>query len=147
MACPTSYDDDITQFVAPFALGFYGVAATTVQVANNGYIAIGKNPTGAAGYAPSQLSAIATPKPQAAFPFWDDVYFQVGQSHGIWYQTEGVAPNRSITFEWYGTKYAQRGSYFAHFLVTYYEALPSWVTFEYVSFRPRLSLLPLDDKD
>jgi hypothetical protein len=39
-----------------------------------------------------------------------------------------------VTFEWYTTKYNNTINY-AHFLVTFYEALPSWVTCEYVPYR------------
>jgi hypothetical protein len=70
-----------------------------------------------------------SPTPNAHFPFWDDLYFQEGETHSIFYQYEGTAPNRSLTFEWYGTKYSAKGTYFAHFLVSFYEALPSWTTY------------------
>jgi hypothetical protein len=65
----------------------------------------------------------------AAFPFWDDLLIAKGLPQGIFYQTEGATGNRSVTFEWYTTKYNNTINY-AHFLVTFYEALPSWVTFE-----------------
>ena len=123
-------DDDITPFSASFSLGIYGKNVASVYIANNGYLAIGPTPSAQAGYAPSALSAIAAPTPNAHFPFWDDLFFQKGQTQGIFYQYEGTAPNRSLTFEWYGTKYSQKGTYFAHFLLSFYEALPSWTTYE-----------------
>jgi hypothetical protein len=122
-------DDDITPFSASFSLGFYGRNAVSVNVANNGYIGIGPTPTGQAGYVPSALSAMS-PTPNAHFPFWDNVFFQKGQTQGVFYRYEGTAPNRSLTFEWYGTKFSQQGTYFAHFLLSFYEALPSWATYE-----------------
>lgn len=123
-------DDNINPFSASFSLGFYGRSAVSVHVANNGYIGIGPTPTGQSGYVPSPLSTMAAPTPNAHFPFWDDLFFQKGETQGIFYQYEGTAPNRSLTFEWYGTKYSQKGTYFAHFLLSFYEALPSWATYE-----------------
>ena len=125
-----TFDDEITPFTASFSLGFWGRDAAAVHVANNGYIGIEPTPTGSAGWVPSAMSAIAAPTPNAHFPFWDDLYFSQGESHGIFYQYEGTVPNRSITFEWYGTKFRAQGAYFAHFLVGFYEALPSWATYE-----------------
>ena len=124
------YDDEMTLFTPSFSLEIYGRNAASYYVANNGYIAIGPTPTGQAGYVPSALSTTASPTPVAHFPFWDDLFFQKGETQGIFYQYEGTAPNRSLTFEWYGTKYSQKGSYFAHFLLGFYEALPSWTTYE-----------------
>lgn len=136
-----NYDDDITVFTASFPLGIWDKSTPTVHVANNGYIAIGPTPSGQLGYSPQALSIAQSPNPNAHFPFWDDLYFQQGQTHGIFYQYEGTAPNRSLTFEWYGTKFSAKGAYFAHFLVSFYEALPSWCTYECVL--PAFPTLPL----
>lgn len=130
MSAISTYDDNITPFTASFSLGFWGKSAASVHVANNGYIGIGPTPTGSAGWVPSALSTIAAPTPNAHFPFWDDLFFSKGESHGIFYQYEGEPPNRSLTFEWYGTKFNAQGKYFAHFLVSFYESLPSWATYE-----------------
>jgi hypothetical protein len=130
VSCITDYDDDLTPFTASFPLGIYGKTAATVQVGNNGYIAIGPTPAASDGYNNVNLSGMPSPTPNAHFPFWDDIFFQQGETHGIFYQYEGTTPNRSLTFEWYGTKYSAKGTYFAHFLVSFYEALPSWTTYE-----------------
>lgn len=53
-----------------------------------------------------------------------------GKPHGIYYEIEGTSPNRTMTIEWYVTRYDQQDMYF-HFLVILEEARPSVVTFKY----------------
>jgi hypothetical protein len=128
-SAPNDYDDDIAPFTASFAIVILGASNTAFNVANNGYFAISPSPTNPAGYRPSPLSNIAAPTPIAHFPFWDNLYFQKGETHGIFYQYEGTTPNESLTLEWYGTKYSQQGICFAHFLLNFYQALPGWATY------------------
>jgi hypothetical protein len=129
LSCTQTYDDDVTPFTASFTINILGARATVVNVANNGYLAIGPNPSGARGYQPTSLSAMTSPTPVAHFPFWDDLFFSKGETHGIFYQYEGTSPCQSLTLEWYGTKYSQQGIYSAHFLMSFYEALPGWATY------------------
>lgn len=67
-----------------------------------------------------------------AFPFWDDLYIYNSTGQGIFWQYEGTAPNRSLSFEWYTSHY-HASTIYAHFLVSFYEALPGWITYDYLN--------------
>ncbi|CAF2133590.1 unnamed protein product [Rotaria magnacalcarata] len=41
------------------------------------------------------------------FPLWDDLYIYASASQEIYYQTDGQAPNRTLTFEYYMSHYSQ----------------------------------------
>lgn len=129
VSSPAEYDDFNYTFAAPWALGFMGRSSQNIVIAINGIIGI--NPVQANAYTNADMGTASSRSACAngAFPFWDDLLIARGLPQGIFYQTEGTAPNRSITFEWYTTKYNNTINY-AHFLVTFYEALPSWITYE-----------------
>ena len=63
-------------------------------------------------------------------PFWDDLYIYANTSQGICYQTQGNAPNRTITFEFYCSHYLQPTVY-DHFQVVFFENQPGIVEFIY----------------
>lgn len=129
ISSPAEYDDTNYTYTSPWAIGFNGKTSTLCGISVNGILGI--PPIAANAYAnvamgaPAQTAAAVN----AAFPFWDDLLIAKGLPQGIFYQVEGAAGNRSVTFEWYTTKYNNTINY-AHFLVTFYEALPSWVTYE-----------------
>lgn len=68
--------------------------------------------------------------PYSIFPFWTDLKICKGKPHGIYYEVVGEAPNRSLTVEWYVTRYNQESQYF-HFNLLVEEAHPNVVTFKY----------------
>lgn len=40
-------------------------------------------------------------------PFWDDLDLESGESHAVWYITEGTSPNRRFIIQWYTEGYSQ----------------------------------------
>jgi hypothetical protein len=65
-----------------------------------------------------------------AFPYWDDLYIYASTSQGIYYGTEGTAPNRTLIFEFYTSHYQQPSQYY-HFQVIFFEGLPGIVEYKY----------------
>jgi hypothetical protein len=63
-------------------------------------------------------------------PFWDDLYIYADTSQGIYYQSQGIAPNRTLTFEYYCSHYLQPTAYY-HFQVVFFENMPGVVQFIY----------------
>ncbi|CAF4051086.1 unnamed protein product, partial [Rotaria sp. Silwood1] len=63
-------------------------------------------------------------------PFWDDLYIYSSTSQGIYYGTEGNAPNRTLIFEYYMSHYLQSTQYY-QFQVKFFEATPGIVQFKY----------------
>jgi hypothetical protein len=131
VSSPADYDDFNYTYTSPWAIGFNGKTSTGCVLSTNGIIGIA--PVYANAYTNAALGSTAQTGAavSAAFPFWDDLLIAKGFPQGIFYQVEGASGNRSVTFEYYATKYNDTINY-AHFLVTFYEALPSWVTYEYV---------------
>jgi hypothetical protein len=64
------------------------------------------------------------------FPYWDDLYFYANTSQGIYYQSQGNAPNRTFTIEYYCSHYLQSNEYY-HFEVVFFENRPGVVEFIY----------------
>jgi len=58
------------------------------------------------------------------------LYIYAGTSQGIYYETDGTAPNRTLAFEYYTSHYAASNQYY-HFQVIFYENLPGIVTYVY----------------
>jgi hypothetical protein len=135
VSSPAEYDDNNYTYTSPWAIGFNGKSSTGCVLAVNGIIGIA--PVYGNAYANTAMRTAGQTGAaiNAAFPFWDDLLIAQGLPQGIFYQTEGASGNRSITFEWYTTKYNDVVNY-AHFLVTFYEALPSWVTYECADSQP-----------
>lgn len=72
--------------------------------------------------------------PYTLFPLWKDLKITKGKPHGIYYDVEGSAPNRTLLIEYYVTRYNMESQYF-HFLVIFHEARPDFVTFRYHDVR------------
>lgn len=117
ISSPAEYDDFNYTYTSPWAIGFNGRSSTGCVLAINGII--GMAPVYANAYTNAQMGAAGQTGAavNAAFPFWDDLLIAKGLPQGIFYQTEGATGNRSVTFEWYTTKYNNTVNY-AHFLVT-----------------------------
>lgn len=77
-----------------------------------------------------QLPFRAGLAPYTLFPLWKDLKITKGKPHGIYYDVEGSAPNRTLSIEYYVTRYKLESQYF-HFLVIFHEARPNFVTFRY----------------
>lgn len=66
----------------------------------------------------------------AVFPHWNDLYFFANTTQGIYYAYQGVAPSRTLTFEYYASYYLQSAEY-CHFEVLFFENMPGVVQFIY----------------
>ncbi|KAI7378267.1 hypothetical protein KC336_g19417, partial [Hortaea werneckii] len=64
--------------------------------------------------------------------FWDDLIINSGRTQGIFWSSEGKSPSRSITFEFYESKYQAPDTY-AHFLVSFWENLPGIATIDFLN--------------
>ncbi|KAF2766711.1 hypothetical protein EJ03DRAFT_297946 [Teratosphaeria nubilosa] len=64
--------------------------------------------------------------------YWDDLYIYSGTQQGIFYEVDGTAPNRNVTFEFYMSHYQSSEAYY-HFLIKFFESRPHVVTFQYLS--------------
>ncbi|MBK6903231.1 MAG: T9SS type A sorting domain-containing protein [Saprospirales bacterium] len=91
-------DDVIFNLNVPFAFFLYGQPVAAFQVGTNGFMV-------AAGGTNRGLGNATLPTAIAGAclaPFWDDL--DAGPTipnTGIYYRTDGVAPNRVFTIEWY----------------------------------------------
>lgn len=124
-------DDAVFAVNVPFAVSLYGVASTTITVTSNGVRLCPLHPLPSSTHM-QQILAVASPVTtaynNAALPqysvcgtgllaFWDDLIINAGRTQGIFWSSEGKSPSRSITFEFYESKYQAPD--------TYGESLPS----------------------
>jgi len=66
------------------------------------------------------------------FPGWDDLLIAPQTQQGIYWNSQGTAPNRAVTFEWYTSRYGNNALY-SHFLVSFYENMPNVTTIDYLN--------------
>lgn len=114
----------------PFAVSLYGVASTTITVSSNGVSLSALCPLSSSTHT-QQILAVASPVTtaynNAALPqysvcgtgllaFWDDLIINSGRTQGIFWSSEGKSPSRSITFEFYESKYQAPDTYGEPFL-------------------------------
>jgi hypothetical protein len=64
-------------------------------------------------------------------PFWDDLFIYPNTHQGLYYEVDGTAPQRTVTFEWY-TSHFGSGTEYYHFTTQFSEAEPgAWTTTYY----------------
>lgn len=131
---PSNYDDVWATFPAPFPLTFYNVTSSDIRFSINGFIALDEDPQRSFRNQPLPVAAsdsTADFLPNTAIlPYWDDLYITTGTLAGIYYEVQGAAPDRNITFEFYLESYSEAGSFY-HFDLVYEEAVPGVATFRY----------------
>ncbi|KAI6841730.1 hypothetical protein KC340_g1211 [Hortaea werneckii] len=122
-------DDNLFAVTVPFAVSLYGVASTTITVTSNGILAVASPVTTAYNNAAlPQYSVCGT----GLLAFWDDLIINAGRTQGIFWSSEGRSPSRSITFEFYESKYQAPDTY-AHFLVSFWEDRPGIATIDFLN--------------
>ncbi|KAI7322211.1 hypothetical protein KC315_g8902 [Hortaea werneckii] len=122
-------DDNLFAVTVPFAVSLYGVASTTITVTSNGILAVASPVTTAYNNAAlPQYSVCGT----GLLAFWDDLIINAGRTQGIFWSSEGKSPSRSITFEFYESKYQAPDTY-AHFLVSFWEDRPGIATIDFLN--------------
>ncbi|MCB9284934.1 MAG: HYR domain-containing protein [Lewinellaceae bacterium] len=97
----TSGDDVTGTITLPFTFTFYGTSYTNVKASTNGFLVFPSTGT-TRSLANGNLPTSTAYSGAAMYPFWDDL--DAGPSipsTGIYYLTEGAAPNRVFTIEWY----------------------------------------------
>ena len=65
-----------------------------------------------------------------ALAYWDDLYIYNNTAQGIYYQTEGITPNRTLTIEYYCSHYNLSNEYY-HFQVIFFENMPGIIEYVY----------------
>ena len=64
------------------------------------------------------------------FPYWDDLFIYSKTWQGIYFASQGNAPSRTLTFEYYTSRYGLPNQ-FDHFQVVFSESLTHIVQFIY----------------
>jgi hypothetical protein len=116
----------------PFDVALYDHSSKKVFVTDNGMICLdqGTDEQAQARREGQLLPSRDGIPPYSLFPFWTDLVILKGKPHGIFYKIVGETGARSLTVEWYITRYKQETQYF-HFSVLLQEARPNVVTFKY----------------
>ena len=91
-----SGDDGNVDIPIGFTFNYCGGSYTQAKLSTNGWLSL--NQTGTLGYANLALFDNSAPNATLA-PWWDDLTDDATSS--VSYKTEGVAPNRIFTAEWY----------------------------------------------
>jgi hypothetical protein len=123
--------DDVFKLLdLPFAVTLYGHASTRIWVSDNGMLCLDENTNAVKTRDGKPLPSRRNIPPYSMFPFWTDLMLSKGKPHGIYYEITGEAPNRSLTVEWYVTRFQQESQNF-HFNLLLEEARPNIVTCKY----------------
>ncbi|THZ88427.1 hypothetical protein D6C84_00894 [Aureobasidium pullulans] len=126
----TNHDDEIVARVVPFAISICGFSSNNLTISTNGVLGFGIT----SSYQPAALPQYTAlyPTGYAVIPFWADLYIAQGTSQGIYYQVDGTAGSRIMTFEYYATYYNKTANYY-HFQILFYENNPNSFTFKYLN--------------
>ncbi|THZ21862.1 hypothetical protein D6C89_06396 [Aureobasidium pullulans] len=125
-----NHDDEIVARVVPFAISICGFSSNNLTISTNGVLGFGIT----SSYQPAALPQYTalSPPGYAVIPFWADLYIAQGTSQGIYYQVDGTAGSRIMTFEYYATYYNKTANYY-HFQILFYENNPNSFTFKYLN--------------
>ncbi|TIA33675.1 hypothetical protein D6C78_07389 [Aureobasidium pullulans] len=125
-----NHDDEIVARVVPFAISICGFSSNNLTISTNGVLGFGIT----SSYQPAALPQYTalSPTGYAVIPFWADLYIAQGTSQGIYYQVDGTAGSRIMTFEYYATYYNKTANYY-HFQILFYENNPNSFTFKYLN--------------
>ncbi|KAK3655855.1 hypothetical protein LTR22_010012 [Elasticomyces elasticus] len=130
---PSDYDDHSATVEIPFAIEIYGVSSSSIVVSINGFVGLTNDPGVDFDNVPlpqSNNQDVQGLPNTAVCPFWDDLYVYADTPQGVYYEVDGAAPARNISFEWYTSHYGDPTQYY-HFIATFEEANPGATTFTY----------------
>ncbi|CAF3411027.1 unnamed protein product [Rotaria socialis] len=119
-------DDQSFTVAVPFNITLYNTTTKSVSVTTNGVICLSSCST---AFTETALPASAF-FGATALPFWNDLYISANTSQGIYYDTQGIAPNRTLIFEYYSSHYQQPTDY-CNFQIILHENVPGVVQFIY----------------
>ncbi|HEX5626285.1 MAG TPA: HYR domain-containing protein, partial [Saprospiraceae bacterium] len=90
-------DDNTFTVQLPFTFNYVCANYTSVTAGTNGFVGF---PAGTArGF--GNVNVPTTQAGACLYPFWDDLHIGASPGSGIYTRTDGVAPNRIFTIEWY----------------------------------------------
>ncbi|GFF29420.1 putative acetyl-hydrolase LipR [Aspergillus udagawae] len=124
-------DDRWYPLELPFAVSLFNHSTNNIFVTDNGILSLDS----AGGTNREQRTGQVLPfydqiPAYSMFPFWTDLKICEGKPHGIYYEIVGEPGSRSLTVEWYVTRFSKEDQYF-HFNLRIDEAHPNTVTYQY----------------
>jgi hypothetical protein len=124
-------DDKWFPLELPFAISLFNYSTSKIFVTDNGILSL----DAAGGTSGTQRTGQVLPfydeiPAYSMFPFWTDLKICQGKPHGIYYEIVGEPGSRSLTVEWYMTRWSKEDQYF-HFNLRIDEAHPNIVTYQY----------------
>ena len=100
LTVPGNGDDQNVNVTIPFPFTYYGQTSTDARICTNGWVELGQT----AGTCSFSNGAIpSTARPNAVYPFWDDLVVDADAS--IRTATLGTAPNRRFVIEWRNVRF------------------------------------------
>lgn len=127
---PALVDDKFFSIDVPFDIYLYGHASKKLFVTENGMLCLDQDTNSRERRTGQNLPYRDQIPPYTMFPFWTDLMIDLGKPHGVFYEVVGDSGSRSLTVEWYVTRYGALDQYF-HFNLLLEEARPNVVTFKY----------------
>ncbi|KAK5709878.1 hypothetical protein LTR17_019382 [Elasticomyces elasticus] len=98
------------------------VSSSSIVISINGFVGLTNDPG---------VDFDNIPLPQQPFdPSGDKLYVYADTPQGVYYEVDGAAPSRNISFEWYTSHYSDPTQYY-HLIATFEEANPGVTTFTY----------------
>ncbi|GIJ91965.1 hypothetical protein Asppvi_010940 [Aspergillus pseudoviridinutans] len=124
-------DDRWFPLELPFAVSLFNYSTNQVFVTDNGILSLDSGGGTNSEQRNGQILPFYDQIPAySMFPFWTDLKICEGKPHGIYYEIIGEPGSRSLTVEWYVTRWSKEDQYF-HFNLRIDEAHPNIVTYQY----------------
>jgi hypothetical protein len=120
-------DDTLLTLHLPFPVSLFGFSMMSSCVTKNGVFCLGWS-SRLHRYRPLPCRDIVSR--YVLFPFWAELKIVRGRPSGIFYETLGEAPRRSLTIEWYLTR-SKHEEQDLHFNISFQEERPNVVSFNY----------------
>jgi len=129
-------DDKFWEVNVPFPITIFGYKSSKIFVSDNGTICLDQATHPRDKREGERLPHYDRMPVYSLFPYWTDLLIAKDMPHGIFWEVTGASPNRSLSIEWYVTRYQHEEQYF-HFKVVVDEASPNVVAFEYYDVRDK----------
>lgn len=129
-SAPKKTDDIFLPLDIPFDVYLYGHPTEKLFVTDNGMLCLDEATNALESGTGKELPSREGIPPYTMFPFWTDLMIAQDKPHGIYYEIVGNDGARTLTIEWYVTRYGAEEQYF-HFNLLLEEARLNVVTFKY----------------
>ncbi|CAF3435480.1 unnamed protein product [Rotaria sp. Silwood1] len=120
-----SADDEIFNVTLPFSITVYNTTTNYIQITTNGVICLSD-----CSDTWQETDLHTNSFGAAVLPYWDDLYIYAKTWQGIYYASQGSAPNRILVFEYYMSHYGSPNEYY-RFQVEFSEATSGIIEFTY----------------